>query len=67
MRPRLVINVAVTVPWSGVCRGSRGSGTGRAAGSSGVSVYWQGPFVTSAVRRRRAAGAAARGERADRR
>src|SRR5688500_8549148 len=47
MRPTLVISVVLTVPWSGVCRGSRGSGTGRAAGSSGVSVYWQGPFVTS--------------------
>ena len=47
MRPRLVTKVVVIVPRSGVCQGSRGSGTGRAAGSSGVAVYWQGPFVTS--------------------
>ena len=35
-----------TVPRFGVRRGSGGSGTGRAAGSSGVWVYWQGPWVT---------------------
>ncbi|MER7343292.1 hypothetical protein ABT403_36370 [Streptomyces sp. NPDC000075] len=34
-----------TVPRFGVRRGSGGSGTERAGGSSGVWVYWQGPCV----------------------
>src|SRR4051794_41923358 len=43
--PSLVQTSTLTVPWLGVRCGSGGSGTGRAAGSSGVSVYWQGPLV----------------------
>src|SRR2546428_10353803 len=49
MIPLLVISNTSALPWSGVCRGSGGSGTGRTAGSSGVAVYWQGPLVTPGV------------------
>src|SRR4029453_12737573 len=44
--PWLVESSASTVPLLGVRFGSGGSGTGRAAGSSGVSVYLHGPWVT---------------------
>src|SRR5688500_18951095 len=39
----------------GVRRGSGGSGTFLAAGSSGVCVYWHGPFVVRAGRSAEAA------------
>ena len=45
------------MPWLGVRRGSGGSGTGRAAGSSGVTVYWQGPCVWLGGEPEAAAGA----------
>src|SRR3954466_3593941 len=44
--PWLVFRSRSTVPVFGVFFGSGGSGTGRAAGSSGVSVYLHGPLVT---------------------
>src|SRR3954471_15377685 len=44
--PWLVFRSRSTVPLLGVFFGSGGSGTGRAAGSSGVSVYLHGPGVT---------------------
>src|SRR4051794_29706268 len=45
MAPAVVRSVTATVPRSGGGRGARGNPTGRAAGSSGVAVYPQGPVV----------------------
>src|SRR3954453_2122931 len=55
----LVFRSRSTVPVFGVFFGSGGSGTGRAAGASGVSVYLHGPLVTFGCRGGGAAAARA--------